>query len=71
MTTTIREAQPGDLSFVIELMVAALGPYYGGDHRAHAERIFSTHISVELIDSDSFLSNRKCTFWRQTRPSAV
>lgn len=41
----IREAQEKDFSFVIELMDAALSPYYGGDHKAHAKRIFSTHIS--------------------------
>ncbi len=42
---TIREASQEDFEFVTELMDGALGPYYGGDHRAHARRIFSTHIS--------------------------
>lgn len=41
----IREASSEDSEFVTELMDSALGPYYGGDHRAHAKRIFSTHIS--------------------------
>ena len=41
----IREAREEDFGFVMELMDRALTPYYGGDHRAHAERIFSTHIS--------------------------
>jgi len=41
----IREAEKEDFNFVIELMDKALSPYYGGDHRAHAQRIFSTHIS--------------------------
>lgn len=41
----IREAKEEDFSFVTELMHEALEPYYGGDHRAHAQRIFSTHIS--------------------------
>ena len=41
----IREAEKEDFDFVTELMHKALSPYYGGDHRAHAQRIFSTHIS--------------------------
>lgn len=41
----IREAKKGDFDFVTELMHEALNPYYGGDHKAHASRIFSTHIS--------------------------
>ncbi len=41
----IREATADDLSFVESLMDEALAPYYGGDHRAHAQRIFTTHIS--------------------------
>jgi len=48
MTTTnvlIREARVGDFEWVSNLMQEALEPYYGGDHRAHAKRIFDTHIS--------------------------
>ena len=41
----IREAIKEDFKFVVDLMHDALEPYYGGDHRAHAQRIFSTHIS--------------------------
>jgi hypothetical protein len=41
----IRQATENDLDFVINLMDNALTPYYGGDHRAHAIRIFETHIS--------------------------
>lgn len=41
----IREAKKEDFYFVTELMQEALEPYYGGDHKAHARRIFSTHIS--------------------------
>ena len=41
----IREAKKEDFDFVTELMHEALKPYYGGDHKAHARRIFSTHIS--------------------------
>jgi ASC-1-like (ASCH) protein/ribosomal protein S18 acetylase RimI-like enzyme len=41
----IREAREDDFTFVANLMDEALSPYYGGDHRAHAKRIFNTHIS--------------------------
>ncbi|MEK7241171.1 MAG: hypothetical protein AAB048_00175, partial [Planctomycetota bacterium] len=41
----IREARAEDFEFVMELMNSTLSPYYGGDHLAHAKRIFSTHIS--------------------------
>lgn len=41
----IREAKKEDFDFVTELMHEALSPYYGGNHRAHARRIFFTHIS--------------------------
>lgn len=40
----IREAQKKDFLFIAELMDDALGKYYDGDHYAHAERIFNTHI---------------------------
>jgi ASC-1-like (ASCH) protein/GNAT superfamily N-acetyltransferase len=42
---SIREAEEGDFQFVTDLMVSALGPYYGGDHQAHAKRILDTHLS--------------------------
>jgi ASC-1-like (ASCH) protein/ribosomal protein S18 acetylase RimI-like enzyme len=42
---TIREAVVTDFQFVVGLMNDALGPFYGGDHAAHAERIFNTHTS--------------------------
>jgi len=41
----IREAEESDRYFVEELMHNALEPYYGGDHKLHAKRIFTTHIS--------------------------
>lgn len=44
-TIEIREAKPDDFLFVTNLMTAALSPYYGRDHRAHAERIFAAHIA--------------------------
>lgn len=40
----VRMAQEEDFQFVSDLMQMALSPYYGGDHRAHAARIFRTHI---------------------------
>src|SRR5437763_14754669 len=42
---SIRTATQADLKVAIQLMDAALTPYYGGDHRVHARRIFQTHIS--------------------------
>ena len=41
----IREARKGDYEWVAELMHKTLEPYYGGDHRAHACRIFDAHIA--------------------------
>lgn len=40
----IRPAADGDFEWVSDLMERALSPFYGGDHRAHARRIFDTHI---------------------------
>ncbi len=40
----IRDARQNDFDWVVELMQEALEPYYGGDHRAHAKRIFDAHI---------------------------
>jgi len=44
MSVKIREAIQDDFDFVVNLMDKGLSPYYGGDHCAHAERIFFTHI---------------------------
>ncbi len=44
----IREAQEGDFAWVENLMQNTLEQYYGGDHRAHAKRIFDAHISGGL-----------------------
>lgn len=41
---SISEAESSDLGFVMDLMQDALEPFYGGDHRAHAERIFNSHV---------------------------
>lgn len=40
----IRLAEKRDFGVVADLMNDALAPFYGGDHRAHAERIFRTYI---------------------------
>jgi ASC-1-like (ASCH) protein/ribosomal protein S18 acetylase RimI-like enzyme len=41
----VREARESDFEWVSDLMYNALEPYYGGDHRAHARRIFDAHIN--------------------------
>lgn len=43
-TVIIRPAAAGDLEWVADLMTRALSPFYDGDHRAHARRIFDTHM---------------------------
>lgn len=40
----IRPAVADDYEWVADLMVRALSPFYDGDHRAHARRIFDTHM---------------------------
>ncbi|NOT49320.1 MAG: GNAT family N-acetyltransferase [Acidobacteria bacterium] len=57
----IRPAVEEDFDFVVELMDSALSPYYGGDHRAHAERIFKTHISGG-VDQLGFFSREQKMF---------
>jgi len=42
---TIREAHVDDFDWVSRTMQNALEPYYGGDHLAHAKRIFEAHIA--------------------------
>jgi ribosomal protein S18 acetylase RimI-like enzyme len=42
---SIRDAQDGDFEWVDNLMHHTLEPYYGGDHHAHAKRIFDAHIA--------------------------
>ena len=51
----IREARVDDFGFVENLIQNALEAYYGGDHRAHAKRIFEAHISGG-IDRVGFFS---------------
>ena len=52
---TIREADHHDIRFVEKLMDKELSKYYGGDHKAHANRIFSCHIDGG-IDKIGFFS---------------
>lgn len=40
----IRPAGSDDFEWVADLMERALSPFYGGDHRARARRIFDTHM---------------------------
>lgn len=41
----VRKANADDFEFVADLMVRALTPFYDGDHRAHARRIFDAHMA--------------------------
>ncbi|HCA67691.1 MAG: hypothetical protein A2249_02785 [Candidatus Jacksonbacteria bacterium RIFOXYA2_FULL_44_7] len=41
----IRETRNSDFAWVENLMQNTLEEYYGGDHRAHAKRIFAAHIA--------------------------
>ena len=41
----VRPARADDFDFVADLMIRALTPFYGGDHRSHARRIFDTHMN--------------------------
>jgi hypothetical protein len=43
-SVVIRPAGSDDFEWVADLMERALSPFYGGDHRAHARRIFETHM---------------------------
>lgn len=52
----IREAIESDFAWVSDLMQNTLEAYYGGDHRAHAKRIFDAHIGggADLVGFFSF-----------------
>ena len=41
----VRPARADDFDFVADLMIRALTPFYDGDHRSHARRIFDTHMN--------------------------
>lgn len=57
----IRKARKDDFKWVENLMQNALETYYGGDHRAHAKRIFDAHI-LGGIDRLGFFSFEQCMF---------
>lgn len=44
-SVVIRFANGEDFDWVSDLMDRTLGPFYDGDHRAHAKRILDTHVS--------------------------
>ena len=50
----IRKAKTGDVDFVSRLMTKALEPFYDGDHRAHARRIFTAHINGNIDSVGQF-----------------
>lgn len=55
----IRQAKSSDLSFIMDLMQNALEPFYGGDHRAHAQRIFDSHIRGGTDNVGHFSASQK------------
>ena len=61
VTVAIRKAKTGDVDFVSRLMTETLGPFYDGDHRAHARRIFTAHINGN-VDSVGQFSLGQYTF---------
>lgn len=50
----IRKAKTGDFNFVSYLMTETLGPFYDGDHRSHARRIFTAHINGNVDSVGQF-----------------
>jgi len=54
----VREAIASDFSFVSDLMVRALTPFYDGDHRAHARRIFDAHMAGGIDRVGQFSSGQ-------------
>ena len=54
----VRPARADDFDFVAELMIRALTPFYDGDHRAHARRIFDTHIAGGVDHVGQFSSGQ-------------
>lgn len=55
----IRPARAEDFDFVTGLMIEALEPFYGGDHAAHAKRIFDTHVSGGVDAVGHFSSEQR------------
>lgn len=57
----VRKARCEDFKWVESIMQNTLEPYYGGDHRAHAKRIFDAHIAGG-VDDIGFFSSEQCMF---------
>jgi len=55
----LRLAIAQDYDSVVELMIEALQPYYGGDHRAHADRIFGAHLQGGTDSVGQFSSEQR------------
>lgn len=41
----IRPAEESDRAYLLEAFEKVLAPFYGGDHRAHADRLLNTHLA--------------------------
>ena len=66
VSLVIREAQKDDFEWVESVMQNTLEPYYGGDHRLHAKRIFNAHIAGG-VDSLGFFSFEQRMFIAEIR----
>lgn len=60
VTITIRKANENDFNFVVHLMDRALDSFYGGDHQAHAQRIFAAHINDNVDSVGQFSTGNIC-----------
>ena len=57
----VRPATADDIPYIVIAFERALGPYYGGDHTAHARRIIQTHLAGGT-DPRGLLSTRQLLF---------
>ena len=60
-TLAVRPATTDDIPYVVIAFERALGPYYGGDHTAHARRVIQTHLAGGT-DPRGLLSTRQLLF---------
>jgi ASC-1-like (ASCH) protein/GNAT superfamily N-acetyltransferase len=58
---TVMPATTNDIPYIVIAFERALGPYYGGDHTAHARRIIQTHLAGGT-DPRGLLSTRQLLF---------
>ena len=54
----VRPATADDMPYIVIAFERCLGPYYGGDHTAHAHRLIQTHLAGGT-DSWGLLSTRQ------------